>query len=142
MNISGQRSIGGLMPELKANSTTQAISTAERLLYDLGWASLLIVTGVFWLIPDARMPGGSWLIAVGVIILLFTLARLIYRYSISVFAFSAGMIALIAGISSVLGLGLPLFPIALIVIGCSIILVRQLEHGSDSPAEENPLCRR
>lgn len=132
------------MSEVSANSVikTDTASKTERLLDDLGWASLLIVTGVFWLIPDARVPSGSWLIAVGTIILLFTLARLIYRYPVSEFAFSAGMIALIAGIGSVLGLNLPLFPIALIVIGFCVMLVRYLERRSNSAMPKDAICCR
>lgn len=130
------------MSEVKANSVikSEPMSRVERLLDDLGWASLLIVTGVFWLMPDGRVPSGSWLIAVGAIILVFSLARLMNHYSVSEFALSAGMIALIAGIGSVLGRTLPLFPIALIVIGCSIILVRRLERRSGSTVPQDPLC--
>lgn len=130
------------MTEVKANSmmTTQGMPKAERLLDDLGWASLLIVTGVFWLMPDAHVPSGSWLIAVGAIILLFTFARMIFRFRVSEIAFSAGAIALIAGTGSVLGLNLPLFPIALIVIGFSVILVRYLAHRNGIPEKEDSSC--
>lgn len=130
------------MSEVKANPviSSEPMSRVERLLDDLGWASLLIVTGVFWLIPNGRVPGGSWLIAVGAIIVAFTLARLMNHLRVSEFALSAGTIALIAGIGSVLGWTLPLFPIALIVIGGCIILVRHLEHRSGSITSEDPLC--
>ena len=130
------------MTTVKANSmiTAQAMPRAERLLDDLGWGSLLIVTGVFWLIPDARVPSGSWLIAVGAVILLFTFARMIYRFRISEIAFSAGAIALIAGTGSVLGLNLPLFPIALIVIGISVILVRYLAQRAGAPEKDESTC--
>ena len=72
---------------------------------------------IFWLIPEGRVPSGSWLIAVGAIIIVFSVSRLICGFRVSEFALSAGTIALIAGIGSVLGMSLPLFPIALIAIG-------------------------
>lgn len=130
------------MTQVKANSMmpTQAMPKAERLLDDLGWGSLLIVTGAFWLMPSTQVPSGSWLIAVGAIILLFTFARIIYRFRVSEIAFSAGAIALIAGTGSVFGLNLPLFPIALIVIGCSVILVRYLGHRAGAPEKDDSGC--
>lgn len=133
------------MSEVNTNpvSRIEGKCRMERLLDDLGWAALLIVTGIFWLIPEGRVPNGSWLIAVGAIILLFTVARVINRSAISGFALAAGTLALIAGISSVLGMSLPLIPIALIVIGCSIIAVRHTEDRSDSSVmnDEVPCCR-
>lgn len=130
------------MSEVKANPVIkgETMSRVERLLDDLGWASLLIVTGVFWLIPNGQVPSRSWLIAVGAIILVFTLARMMNRYRVSEFALSAGMIALIAGIGSVMGLSLPLFPIALIIIGGCVIVVRRLERRPGSTVTEDPLC--
>jgi hypothetical protein len=130
------------MSESRANSVIESESDSrmERLLDDLGWATLLIVTGVFWLIPGWRVPSGSWLIAVGAIILVFTIARLINRYRVSEFALSAGAIALIAGIGSILRLSLPVFPIALIVIGCRVILVRHIDHRSELSVTKDPLC--
>lgn len=97
---------------------------------------------IFWLIPEGRVPSGSWLIAVGAIIIVFSVSRLICGFRVSEFALSAGTIALIAGIGSVLGMSLPLFPIALIAIGCCVILVRRLERRSRVPAAEDPLCCR
>lgn len=142
VTILGQSWIGGAMSEVKANlmMTTQHMPKAERLLDDLGWASLLTVTGVFWLMPNGHVPSGFWLISVGAIILLFTFARMIYRFRVSEIAFSAGAIALIAGTGSVLGLNLPLFPIALIVIGFSVILVRYLGHRNGIPEKEDSSC--
>ena len=132
------------MAESSPNSVVrgESASRAEKLLDGLGWAALLITTGIFWLIPDRHVPSGSWLIAVGVIITAVTIARLIYGYRASEFALSAGVIALTAGIGSVLGLSLPLFPIALIAIGCCVILVRHIERRSKLPAAEDPLCCR
>ncbi len=114
----------------------------ERLLDDLGWAALLVVTGVFWLIPKGRVPGGSWLVVIGTIILLFSTARIINHSFVSGFALAVGLIALVAGGGEVLGLSLPLIPIALIVIGCCIILARQTEHDSDPPVRDELSCCR
>ena len=130
------------MSEVNANSVNgiESANRVEQVLDDLGWAALLITTGVFWLIPEGRAPSGFWLMAVGAIILVFTTARMINRYRVSEFALSAGTIALIAGIGSVLGLSLPLFPIALIVIGICVILVRHTDRRSESSMTQDPLC--
>ena len=131
------------MSELRANSDSRIADTCrmERLLDDLGWAALLIVTGIFWLIPEGRVPGGSWLIGVGTIILLFTIARMINRSPVSGFALAAGILALVAGIGGVLGLSLPLIPIALIVIGICIIFVRRTNRSDSSMTMDETCCR-
>ncbi len=41
----------------------------SRRLDDFAWAVLLIAVGSIWLMPENLIPKGSWLIAVGLIML-------------------------------------------------------------------------
>jgi hypothetical protein len=91
----------------------------DRQLEGISWALFLIMIGGLWLIPN--VPGGLWLIGVGLIMLGLNVAR--YLKGIRVHAFSSvlGALALLLGVAELLGLGLPVLPILLIVIGASII---------------------
>lgn len=131
------------MSEANTNSVNGGNASARmgRLLDDLGWAALLIVTGVFWMIPEGKIPSGSWLMAVGSVILLFTIARFMNHVPVSGIALAAGIIAVIAGIGSALNMSVPIVPIALIVIGCCFFLVRQTERTHPSSGEDQPCCR-
>ena len=89
---------------------------------DIGWGLLLIVTGGIWLVPDERIPEGSWLIGVGVIILGLNAIRYFNGLRIGGFTTVLGIVALCAGLWSVVSMRLPLFPIFFILMGASIIV--------------------
>ena len=78
--------------------------------------------GGLWLIPDERVPEGTWLIGTGLIILGLVGIRFLYGIKISGFWVVLGILALAFGISDFLGLDLPVFAILLILVGASIIL--------------------
>ena len=48
----------------------------ERFLDDVGWAALLITVGALWLVPAVQLPHGTWMIAIGVILLVLNVARM------------------------------------------------------------------
>jgi hypothetical protein len=102
----------------------------DRLLDDLGWGVLLVMTGTFWLLPAGHVPRGSWLIAVGLILLTLSAARHILRIRMNCFALVAGLLALIFGTGAYLSVNLPLFPIVLIVVGACWLLLSESEDCS------------
>ncbi len=94
----------------------------ERRFEDIGWGVLLLAIGTIWLVPEEHVPHGSWLIAAGLILLGLNAARFFKGIRMSGFSVVAGVLALIAGLGEFFGIGVPLFPIALIVIGlCSLV---------------------
>ncbi len=95
----------------------------ERRFEDIGWGVLLLAIGTIWLVPEKLVPHGSWLIAAGLILLGLNAARFFRGIRMSGFSLVAGIPALIAGLGEFFGVGVPLFPIALIVIGlCSLVI--------------------
>ncbi|MBZ5679756.1 MAG: hypothetical protein LAO24_06600 [Acidobacteriia bacterium] len=102
----------------------------NKRLEDFGWGVLLVTIGTIWLVPEKQVPQGSWLIAAGLILLGLNATRYFNRIRMSGFSLVAGMLALIAGLSAFFGLKLPLFPIALIVIGVASLLKSLLDRNS------------
>jgi hypothetical protein len=101
----------------------------ERRFEDVGWGVLLVAIGAIWLVPDKHVPHGSWLIAAGLILLGLNAARLVRGVRVTGFSLVAGVLALIAGLSEFFGVGVPIFPIALIVIGVWSLLKPWLERN-------------
>ncbi len=102
-----------------ADETTKRVAL-ERRFEAFGWGVLLIAVGTIWLLPD--VPHGSWLIAAGLIMLGLNAARFFNGLRTSGFSLVVGVLALIAGLGDFLGVAMPLFPIALIVIGTGSLL--------------------
>jgi hypothetical protein len=87
----------------------------------IGWALFLIMIGGLGLVPDAMVPEGTWLIGVGLIMLGLNLARSLNHIPMSSGTLFLGVLALIAGVTSVAGVDLPIFPIVLILLGLSAL---------------------
>ena len=107
--------------QASADGTTKRVAL-ERRLEDLGWGVLLIAVGTIWLLPEEHVPHGSWLIAAGLIMLGLNVARFFSGLRTSGFSLVVGILALIAGLGEFFGIGVPLLPIALIVIGAYLLL--------------------
>ncbi len=105
----------------KGNPDVQKKELDKRL-DAVGWGLFLIMIGGLWLAPEGTVPEGTWLIGVGVIILGLMGIRYLYGIKVNAFWLVVGIIALGFGISSVFGLGIPVLPILLIIIGANIIL--------------------
>jgi hypothetical protein len=106
----------------KSMDTSSESVALERRFEDIGWGVLLVAIGSIWLVPEKYVPHGSWLIAAGFILLGLNAARFFRGIRMSGFSLVAGVLALIAGLGEFFGVGVPLFPIALIVIGlCSLV---------------------
>jgi membrane-bound ClpP family serine protease len=112
----------------------------ERLLDDLGWAALFITVGALWLTPAGTLPQGTWLIAVGFILLVLNVARYLLRIELNGFTLLAGTLALLAGVAMAFAIDLPIFPIALIVIGVCMLLSSIRRNMHESPAGARRTC--
>ncbi len=107
--------------QTSADGTTERVAL-ERRFEDFGWGVLLIAVGTIWLLPEKHVPHGSWLIAAGVIMLSLNAARFFNGLPTSGFSVVVGILALVAGLGDFFGIGVPLLPIALIVIGAYSLL--------------------
>jgi hypothetical protein len=95
----------------------------------IGWGLFLIMIGGLWLVPDERIPEGTWLIGAGVIMLGLNLARLLSGIKMSGGTIVLGLIALGSGLADVFGADLPVFAILLIVVGLGILLKPVMEKA-------------
>ena len=87
-----------------------------------GWALFLIMTGAIWLVPEQRVPNGVWLIGTGVLLLALNIARYFMGLRIGGFTSVLGVLALAGGVGEFFGMELPLFALALLVLGVSILV--------------------
>jgi hypothetical protein len=97
-------------------------ATLDRRLHDAGWALLLVLTGLMWLVPSNRVPEGAWLIGVAAILLTINVVRAARHIRISGFSLVLGLLALAAGVGRSMGVNLPLLAICLLVIGASLVV--------------------
>lgn len=88
----------------------------------IGWALFFVMLGCLWLIPDETLPESTWLIGAGIIMLGTNVFRYLHRIKMVGFTNILGVLAVAAGISDIMGVELPVFPILVILIGLSIIL--------------------
>ena len=94
----------------------------EKRLAGLFWGLMFILAGVIWLFPDERIPDGTWLIGIGVILLSLNAVRLVYGIPVRVLPSILGVLALGAGLAEYVGIDLPLVALTIIAIGASIVL--------------------
>ena len=87
----------------------------------IGWGLFLIMLGAIWLFPDSVVPEGTFMFGVGIILLGLNLVKYSKRYRVNGFTVFLGIVALIAGLSSLLGRSVDIFPLILILWGISII---------------------
>lgn len=94
----------------------------DQRLEAIGWALLLMFTGGIWLAPDGLVPNGTWLVGVGLILLGLNVVR--YTNSIPMKSLSSilGILALVTGLGTLLGLHVPFWPILFILIGAFILV--------------------
>lgn len=92
----------------------------NRRLETVGWGLFLIMLGGFALLPD--VPGGTWLIGAGIIMLALNGVRLLAGIRASAFTTILGVIALLAGLGSVYGIDIPVGPLLIILVGLAIIV--------------------
>jgi len=125
--------------QISVSDSATKVALSKRL-EDFGWAVLLIAIGTIWLMPEKLIPQGSWLIAAGLIMLGLNAIRYFNGIEMVGFSLVAGILALLAGLGEFFGLTLPLFAIALIVIGVVILLKPLLEKNSISAVGRRWCC--
>ena len=103
-----------------SNQDTQRSALNKRL-EAIGWGLFLIMIGGIWLLPDERVPQGTWLIGAGLIMLGINGIRYLKGIKMSGLTIVLGIIALFAGLGGLFGVK-PLVAVLLILIGASIIL--------------------
>ena len=86
------------------------------------WALFLIMIGILWLMPEGRVPSGTWLIGTGMILLGLDLTRYLNRIWVTSVSLVLGATALVAGIVEVLFSVQLFFPLLVLAIGVSVIL--------------------
>ena len=87
----------------------------------IGWGLFLVMLGAIWLFPDSIVPEGTFMFGVGVILVGLNLMKYSKGYKVNGFTVFLGIVALIAGLSSLLGRSVDIFPLILILWGISII---------------------
>jgi hypothetical protein len=102
----------------------------------VGWGLLLLATGVILLVPDA--PDGSWLMAVGAVLLAMTAVRAYLGARFSWFVAILGAVALVSGIGKASGNAIPGFELLLIVSGGALILGQFIRAGDTLEAAHRP----
>jgi hypothetical protein len=112
--------------------TAFAGSTLNQRLEDVGWGLMLIFTGILWLAPDERVPHGTWLLGVGVILLGLNFVRYLKGIRVSVFTTLVGAFALLGGLGGLLSVNLPLFAAVLIVLGSAILFKTLFATSSEA----------
>ncbi len=94
----------------------------NKRLESIAWGLFLIMLGGIWLVPDSRVPEGTWLVGAGLIMLGLNAARFANRVKMSSTSIGLGVLAIILGTGDFLGVDLPVFPILLIALGASLLL--------------------
>ncbi|MDP8268451.1 MAG: hypothetical protein P9L97_06975 [Candidatus Tenebribacter davisii] len=87
----------------------------------IGWGLFLVMLGAIWLFPDSIVPEGTFMFGVGIILLGLNFVKYTKGYHVNGFTIFLGIVALIAGLSSLLGRSVDIFPLVLILWGISII---------------------
>lgn len=86
-----------------------------------GWALFFIMIGCLWLVPLVLLPESTWLIGAGLIMLGTNYFRHVNDIKPITFNIIIGILAIVTGIGSILGIEVPVFPVLIIFIGLSII---------------------
>lgn len=96
----------------------------NKRLETVSWGLFLIMLGGLAFVKG--VPEGTWLIGVGLIMLGLNAVRILLGIRASWFTLVLGTIALLSGLSSVLGVDIPVGPLLIILIGLAIV-VRALQ---------------
>ena len=96
-------------------------SALNQRLESAAWGLFLIMVGGLWLIPNELVPNGAWLIGVGIVMLGLNAARYVNQLPMGAFTGFLGLVALLLGASHFFGIGLPFFPILLILLGAKVV---------------------
>jgi hypothetical protein len=90
----------------------------------IGWGLLFLVSGVLLLVPDA--PDGSWLAAVGAILLGVSAAKWLLDVGASLFIAILGVVGLVTGLGEMAGYEVPGLSLVLILCGAALIAAQAI----------------
>lgn len=97
-------------------------TTLGKVLDDVGWGLLLLMTGGIWLLPAERVPPGAWLIGAGLIVVTLHVVRYLNGLRVNLLITALGVLALAGGLAEMSGMQLPLLAICLVVLGAALVL--------------------
>ena len=86
----------------------------------IGWGLLFVAIGAVNLIP--AMPDGAWLIAAGIVMLGASAVRASMRLRVHGVTAVVGIVALAAGVFTVVGFTTEVGPLVLIVLGLTLVV--------------------
>ena len=79
------------------NTRATEVAGLNNRLDAIGWALLLILTGLVWIAPKALVPEGAWLLGLGLILLGVNVARSLNAIPVQGFGIWLGILALALG---------------------------------------------
>jgi hypothetical protein len=91
-----------------------------------GWGLLMLMTGGLALVP--RLPEGTWLAGLGILLLGLNAARSVLGLSLEWFTVILGSVAVLAGLGGMVGVAVPGLALLFILSGLAII-VGQVGRG-------------
>jgi drug/metabolite transporter (DMT)-like permease len=94
----------------------------NKRLETMGWGLFLIMLGGFAFVPHETVPKGLWSVGVGLIMLGLNGARYYYGIKMSGFTTFLGILALLSGITELLGMHSVDGAILLIILGAYLVL--------------------
>ena len=106
---------------MSPNAMQPDLAQVDRRLNDIGWGLLFMLTGFIWIVPEQRVPDGTWLFAVAAVLIGINLVRLMMQVPMSGFSLVLGLVALLAAVGQLWRVDLPLLAICLFAIGASIV---------------------
>lgn len=87
---------------------------------DTGWGLFLLVTGAFWLFGN-RLPEGTWLTIVGVLLLALNGVRHRAGIHLSALTLILGVLALAGGLAELTRVRLPLLELSFVLVGLYLV---------------------
>jgi membrane-bound ClpP family serine protease len=116
-----------------ASHHTQTVHRYARTKVDLqtrieesGWGFFLLMIGILLLLPSEFVPGGAWLVVAGIIMIALNCIRYVNNITVSRFTVVLGLVTIVAGLTELFHVTLPLLPGLLALIGLSIIVKSML----------------
>ncbi len=104
---------------------------SDRLLDNIAWGLLFLMSGVILLVPGIPNPWGVWLAGAGIILLGLNVARYALGMRPKIFWVGVGVIGLVAGVGQFLNLDVPILALGLLLCGV-LVLVKPLTNGGPS----------
>lgn len=113
-------------------------ATLNKRLETVFWGLFLIMLGGWGLVPDAIIPKGAWSIGVGMLLLGLNLVRYLNGIRMSGFTTVLGVLALVGGLSEMLGWADLNGAVVLIILGAYLVLKPWIEkQGLFGKAEKS-----